>query len=90
MERKLDSSIYFDYEDGHEIEDIKDFSLLINGITVNYDKQNKEMIYSSSSKEIARINIDVSEDSNNYFIELNDKAFYYSTTEQYLYIEKID
>ncbi len=90
IEIKLDSSIYFDYEDGHEIEDIKDFSLLINGITVNYDKQNKEMIYSSSSKEIARINIDVSEDSNNYFIELNDKAFYYSTTEQYLYIEKID
>ena len=89
IEIELDSSIYFDYENGKEINEIKDFSLLINGITINYDKKDKKMIYSSSDKEIVFIDVDVFEDSNNYFVELDENAFYYATDTEYLYIEEI-
>ena len=47
------------------------------------------MIYSSSDKEIVFIDVDVFEDSNNYFVELDENAFYYATDTEYLYVEEI-
>lgn len=90
LEIKLDSSIYYDYETGEEINDIKDFSALINDITINYDKKNKKLIYSSDDKEIANIDVDIDDIDNMNFIELNEKEFYYATDSQFLYIGKND
>lgn len=88
IEIQLDSSIYFDYETGEEIENLKEYSALVNGITIKYDQSKKQLTYSSGDNKISTIDLENGNMEKTYFQWLDENSFYYVTPKEYLYIEK--
>lgn len=83
----FDSYVYFDYETGEEIDSLKDYSALVNGITIDYVNSKKEVSYSIDGSVAATINVkDV--DDVLFFDKIDDNSLYYATQNEYVYIEK--
>lgn len=88
IEIQLDSSIYFDYETGDEIEGIKEYSALVNGVTIQYHPNKKQLTYSSGEHMISTIDLNNETVYEPYFKWLDENSFYYATEKEYLFIGK--
>lgn len=84
---EFDSNVYFDYETGEEIENIKDYSTVVNGVTVNYDAAKKEVSYIIEDKTATALSAK-DEQNIKYFHVIDDDSLYAVTDKEYLYIEK--
>lgn len=83
----FDSFVYFDYETGEEIETLKDYSALVNGITIDYIDSKGEVSYSIDGDIVAKVNVkDVNDEM--YFKTNGENILYYLTQKEYVYIEK--
>lgn len=87
----FDSHVYFDYETGEEVKEMKDYSSTINGIVISFNAKSKKISYQVEGKEVA--NVDGMYESvlnlkSPYFKQVSDKEILYMTKNEYVYIEK--
>lgn len=83
----INSNIYYNYETGVEIEKPLDYQTSINGITIDYNNNDKTVSYQVNNEIVATIPVDIEED-NTYFNKINDNIIYFKTKKDYVYIEK--
>lgn len=84
----LDSNVYFDYETGEEIEGIKEYSAVVNGVTINYNSSKKQVSYMIENKKVADVNVEGFDNLKTYFTKIDDNSFYFATPKEFVYINK--
>lgn len=83
---KLDSEIYYDYETGEEIEEIKDSDATIDDVKVFFNGRNKEISYKVDDKELATMK--GNEEFSEYLVKVSDQLYYFITEKEYLVLYK--
>ena len=84
--------LYYEYETGKEIDEIKDYENTIDGINIKYSAVNKVLQYIVNDKVIVELNIKndklLKDKYNTFYKIMEDGLIHFATNKNYITIRK--